>query len=79
MRDIHELVDNFAECAMRYDNCPTKDHKEQYNSARLKLVTEIDRLTAELAELRTVLKSKEIIIDNQEKRINELAERLLKK
>jgi len=37
------------------------------------------RLTAELAELRTVLKSKEIIIDNQEKRINELAERLLKK
>lgn len=47
---------------------------------------EIDRLTAdnacltaELAEARTVLKSKEIIIDNQEKRINELAERLLKK
>ena len=29
MSDIHELVDDFAECAMRYDNCPTKDHAEK--------------------------------------------------
>jgi len=44
-----------------------------------RLTADNARLTTELAELRTVLKSKEIIIDNQEKRINELAERLLKK
>ena len=65
--------------ALNVDLAEASMHAYNGEVSRMKLEAELARLTAELAELRTVLKSKEIIIDNQEKRINELAERLLKK
>ena len=44
----------------------------------LELSGELDALKGYIAELEAALKSKVIIINNQEKRINELAERILK-
>ena len=68
--EIARLTEELAEAEKRLNCYPiTYIHDLEWQKAKL---------GAELAELRTVLKSKEIIIDNQEKRINELAERLLK-